>query len=95
MASLITPIEKIDFYAFPCTYEKASNITNALQIPRQASNVSNSTTETYTLGKIPNTGCSFWALPTSREPSHPLNKNMTTFHIFLLNSHPTIFIIHI
>jgi len=59
MASLITPIKKIHIYAFPCTYEKASNITNALKIPRQASNVSNGTTDTYMLGKIPTIGCSF------------------------------------
>jgi hypothetical protein len=59
MASLIRPIEKIHIYAFPCTYKKASNITNALKIPRQTSNVSSGTTDTYMLGTISTTGCSF------------------------------------
>jgi len=59
MASSITPIEKIHFYAFPYSYEKASNITNVLKIPWQTSNVSNGTTGTYMLRKIPTTGCFF------------------------------------
>jgi len=88
-------LKKIHFYAFPYIYAKASNIKNTMKIPWQISNVSNGTTDTYMLGKIPTTGCSFWALPTSHEPSCPLNKNMTKFHICLLNSHPNIFIIHI
>jgi hypothetical protein len=53
------PIEKIHFYAFPYTYEKASNIKNTMKIPWQTSNVSNGTTDTYMLGKTPTTGCSF------------------------------------
>lgn len=59
MASSIMPIEKIHFYAFPYTYEKASNIKNTMKIPWQTSNVSNGTTDTYMLGKTPTTGCSF------------------------------------
>jgi hypothetical protein len=59
MASSIKPIEKMHFYAFPYTYEKASNIRNTLKIPWQTSNVSNGITDTYMLGKILTTGCSF------------------------------------
>jgi hypothetical protein len=91
---LLSQLKKLHFYAFPHTYEKASNITNTLKIPWPRSNVSNGTRDTYMLGNIPATGCSFWALLTSHEPSCPLNKNLTKFHICLLNSHPTIFIIH-